>query len=122
MDGPTRPFRNGTEAYSFDGTTWREEPRWARSFRFVFGYPVPKEKISEQLCEEIVDLAKKGAGEPLVRQLFRDAWNLREVYPKAALVIGVAAAEIGFRQLVGTVGGGKGIFRLLKKLVRPPKV
>lgn len=121
MEGPTNPFRDGTQAYSFDGTTWREEPRWATSLRFVWGHPFPQAKISEQLCEEIVDLAKRGAGEPFTRQLFREAWTLRESYPKAALTIGVAAAEIGFRQLVGRVAGRKGILTLLNRYWPHPR-
>ena len=57
----------------------------------------------------------QGASEPLEGQLAREAWNLRGGYPKAALVIGVAGAEIGFRNLVGKIGGGKRITVLLKK-------
>jgi hypothetical protein len=114
MDTPISPFRDGKEAYSFDGAAWRETPRYAVSFRISFGHP-QKSKISETICKEIVRLVGQGASESFERTMFREAWNLRETYPKATLVIGVAAAEIGFRHLVGKVGGRKGILTLLTK-------
>ena len=40
---------------------------------------------------------------------------MRGQYPKASLVIGVAAAETGFRSLIGPIGGRKGISTLLAK-------
>jgi hypothetical protein len=121
MDGPTIAFRNGKEGYSFDGTDWQEASRSAASFAIVFGESRPKDKISETLCKEIVALVKQGASESLERQLFREAWNLRVGgYPKAALVIGVASAEIGFRRQVGKIGldkrgRGKPITELVKR-------
>jgi hypothetical protein len=113
MEGPLRPFHNGTESYSFDGVEWREIPRRAMSATLSFGHPQPKAAVSEQVIQEVIELVKKDVDEPLERQLFREAWNLREQYPKAAFVIGVAAAEIGFRSLIGPIGGRKAISRLL---------
>jgi hypothetical protein len=113
VDGPTTTFRNGKEAYSFDGTVWQEEPKRVASLKMLFGNPYPT-GISDKQCEEIVALVEQDANEPLEGQLVREAWNLREQYPKAALVIGVAGAEIGFRSLIGRVGGRKSITRLLE--------
>jgi len=49
-------------------------------------------------------MIKPGAEEPLGRQLFREAWSEREMHPRSALVvIGVAAAEVGFKRLVGSL-------------------
>lgn len=114
IDGPITTFRNGKEAYSFDGTVWQEEPKRVVSLKMLVGNPYPT-GISEKQCEEIVALVEQGASEPLEGQLVREAWNLRGGYPKAALVIGVAGAEIGFRRLVGKIGGRKPITILLKK-------
>src|ERR1700682_1880760 len=112
IDGPTSTFRNGKEAYSFDGIVWRETPRSLASLKMVFGNPYPK-GISEKQCEEVVALVKEGASESLGGQLVREAWNLLGGFPEAALVIGVAGAEIGFRRLVGKVGGRTPITKLL---------
>jgi hypothetical protein len=119
VDGPTTTFRNGKEAYSFDGTVWQEEPKRVASLKMLFGHPYPT-GISEKQCEEIVALVEQGASEPLEGQLVREAWNLREQYPKAALVIGVAGAEIGFRRLVDKIGSREGITKLVKKYWRHP--
>jgi hypothetical protein len=115
MDGPLKPFSHGTEGYSFDGVDWRENPRRLASMAILFGHPYPKAAVSEKVIQEVITLVKKDVDEPLERQLFREAWNLRGQYPKAGLVIGVAAAEIGFRHLIGPVGGRKPISTLLAK-------
>jgi len=41
--------------------------------------------------------------EPLAHQLLREAWNLRHGNPRASLVIGVAAAEVGMKQLIAAL-------------------
>jgi len=115
MDGPMKVFSRGTEGYSVNGADWRDEPRRAVSATLSFGHPQPKATVSEQVVQEIIGLVKQDVDEPLQRQLFREAWSLREQYPKAALVIGVAAAEIGFRRLVGPIKGTQGILKLLAK-------
>ena len=114
MDAPIIPFRDSRQAYSLDGEARIEIPRYLTSLMIVYGHP-QKAEISEALCKEIVDLVEQGASESFERTMFRQAWNLRGMYPKAALVIGVAAAEIGFRRLVGNAGGRKGILTLLNK-------
>jgi hypothetical protein len=49
---------------------------------------------------EMRELVLAGGDEPLAHQLWREAWNLRLSNPRSALVIGIAAAEVGFKQLV----------------------
>jgi hypothetical protein len=114
MDAPLKPFGDGKGEYSFEGATWQEMPRYVASVRMFFGHP-QRSEISEAICTEIVGLVRQGASESFEREMFREAWNLRGMYPKAALVIGAAAAEIGFRHHVGRVGGNKGILTLLAK-------
>lgn len=38
--------------------------------------------------------------EPVAHQLLREAWNLRHTNPRSSLVLGVAAAEVGFKSLI----------------------
>jgi hypothetical protein len=38
--------------------------------------------------------------EPVGHELWREAWNLRHSNPRSSLVIGVAAAEVGLKQLI----------------------
>ncbi len=41
--------------------------------------------------------------EPLGHELFREAWGQRKENPRSALVIGIAAAEIGIKQCVSAL-------------------
>lgn len=49
---------------------------------------------------EVAALATSDAREPLPHQLLREAWNLHYRNPRGSLVIGVAAAEVGLKQLI----------------------
>jgi hypothetical protein len=99
-EGPPDPCRNRRGWYSEDGIAWREVSL-VRSISLRFGLVghVPAHDASEQ----VVAMVKAGLEEPLARQLFREAWSQRESRPRSALVIGVAAAEVGFKRLVGTL-------------------
>ena len=48
-------------------------------------------------------MMQQKAEEPLGHELFREAWELRTENPRSALVLGIAAAEVGFKQCVGTL-------------------
>jgi hypothetical protein len=53
------------------------------------------------MIEPLKDLYQNGSEEPLARQLLREARSLRSSNPRAALVIGVSAAEVGVKKLIG---------------------
>jgi hypothetical protein len=83
-----------------------DESRWlcvsgARSGTISF-IPTPPQVVST-IAEQIVQLAEQGVDEPLGHQLYREAWHLRESNPRAALVIAVAAAEVGLKKVIGTL-------------------
>jgi hypothetical protein len=59
--------------------------------------------VTAEVNEEIKALLTRNFEEPLGHQLFREAWNLRISNPRSALVIGVAAAEVGVKKLIGTL-------------------
>jgi hypothetical protein len=69
------------------------------SIRFGLVISAPETEVSK----EVVDLVNAGVEEPLGRQLFREAWAQKDSRPRSALVIGVAAAEVGFKKLVGSL-------------------
>jgi hypothetical protein len=48
----------------------------------------------------LANLLESGEEEPLCHELFREAWGLRSSAPRSALLIGVSALEIGFKELV----------------------
>jgi hypothetical protein len=100
--GATDPGRELREYLSEDGETW-SQIFTARSATLRYGIPFKKTEASAALQQEIVDLVSQIGEEPLGRQLFREAWNLRFSNPRSVLVIGVAAAEVGLKKLIGAL-------------------
>jgi hypothetical protein len=49
----------------------------------------------------VVALAEGKMNEPLAHALYREAWEQRMSNPRSALVLGMVAAEVGFKQCVG---------------------
>jgi hypothetical protein len=101
-EGPIDPFRNRKEYLSQDGESWLEI-HMARSMKIVF-VPAPRQIVaSTELERQVVGFISEKIDEPLGHQLFREAWNQRSSHPRSALVIGVAAAEVGLKKLIGTL-------------------
>ena len=82
---------------SLDGTAWRGIGA-ARSLTIDLGKPFYK--IGAEAHLE-VRLHNEGAEVPLGLQLLNEAWNQRTSHPRSALVIGVTAAELALKQLIG---------------------
>lgn len=103
-EGPPNPCRNLRRYTSNDGKSWCEvPPARASSLSLSFGIPYrstfpPRDVIRNDMAELV---RTENNEEPLGRQLFKEAWSERETRPRSALVIGVAAAEVGFKKLVG---------------------
>jgi hypothetical protein len=99
-EGPPDPCHSLKACYSNDGSVWREVPL-VRSVEIRFG--MSTHAPEDQVSKEVIELANAGTEEPLGRQLFREAWAQKDSRPRSALVIGVAAAEVGFKKLVGSL-------------------
>jgi hypothetical protein len=57
--------------------------------------------VSEKLITEVNELRQKDFTEPLYHELFKEAWNHKNWHnPNSALVIAIAAAETGIKQLI----------------------
>lgn len=63
----------------------------------------PLATLSPEVEEELGQFIRSGSTEPLGHSLFREAWKQRLENPRSALVIGVAAAEVGYKQFVAEV-------------------
>lgn len=100
-EGPPDPCHTSKQRYSEDGRVWHDVTL-LRSIRLMWGLTVPS-TAEDGASKRIVELVVAGMEEPLGRQLFREAWSQRSLRPRSALVIGVAAAEVGFKKLVGTL-------------------
>jgi hypothetical protein len=60
-------------------------------------------KIAQDGLEAVTSLLASSQCEPVAHELWREAWNLRLSSPRSSLVVGVAAAEVGLKQLIATL-------------------
>ena len=54
-------------------------------------------------CTEIEKFVREGVTEPLGHELYREAWHQQHENPRSALILGIAAAEVGFKYYVGAL-------------------
>jgi hypothetical protein len=57
-------------------------------------------RIGPDGLRQVAELIAASATQPLAHEMWREAWNLRLTSPRSSLVVGVAAAEVGFKHLV----------------------
>ena len=84
--------------WSFDKQTWLPMPADLRLFGGGFEFYF---KVSPRLRREMEALMNAGQSEPLSHEIFLEAWGLRSGNPRSSLIIGMCAAEIGFKQCIG---------------------
>jgi len=84
-------------SWSFDAQVWHPLP--GRVHADIEAHVAPR--ISNKVQKETETLIKTAQSEPLAHELFLEAWEQRRVNPRSALIIGMAAAEIGFEPCVG---------------------
>jgi hypothetical protein len=87
--------------YSGDGKRWLKVSL-AHSVIITVGIAF-KKTLTDVPPEEIVRMVESGEQEPVAHQLFREAWELRSSNPRSALAIGIAAAEIGVKDLIASL-------------------
>lgn len=98
---PHNPIRYLSKLkWSQDGEHWNSLS-YSIFLNLIFGFPEPQEKAP--FGEAVANLMEQGVDEPLGHELFREAWDLQASNPRSALIIGIAAAEIGFKQCVGAL-------------------
>jgi hypothetical protein len=98
-EGPHRPFAYRGAHWSLDDEQWHYLPS-------EFSVSVSSHgsfSVRDPLREKVRELVQRGEDEPLSQELFREAWLERGANPRSALLLGVAAAEIGFKSCVGSL-------------------
>jgi hypothetical protein len=102
LDGPPNSYGPPRAFYSEDGNRWFQ---FAQATRGSFNTELASRLIyaRDVRVDQVVRKVELGCEEPLGRQLFREAWQQIEINPRGALVIGVAAAEVGLKRLIGTL-------------------
>jgi hypothetical protein len=96
IGGPPRPYASRGIEWSDDGETWHSFPTamHVRASVATIGTPLPPERV-----QEINDLLDSGAQEPLAHFMLREARASAVRHDVSALVMAMAAAEIGLKQL-----------------------
>ena len=94
--GPHSPFSHTAQRFSLDGTTWHPLPMT------LLGYVSLQGSLSfrGRDWEQIVDIVARGGDEPFSHELYREAWEQRTQNPRSALLLGIAALEIGIKECV----------------------
>jgi hypothetical protein len=59
--------------------------------------------IEQGGLDAVAKLVTSSHREPVAHELWREAWNLRHSNPRSSLVVGVAAAEVGLKQVIASL-------------------
>lgn len=97
--GPHNPFIFKGAHWSFDGRLWYPMP----SSILTFIETSSSFTLSDKCIEETIELTRSNIFEPLSHELYREAWSQRHENPRSALIIGLAAAEVGFKHCLSTL-------------------
>ncbi len=81
---------------SMDGTKWIPLQDLTFEVEVHASLDLPAETRNE-----VETIVRAGADEPLGHELHREALSHRDQNPRSSLIIAIAAAEIGFKELVG---------------------
>jgi hypothetical protein len=93
------PLRSaGLLGWSDDGHIWNVVSDPPGSLGLQPG--IPFLKLSDDVLASYTELMRSGTREPIARELFREAWALRRNSPRSALLMGIAAAEVGFKAFI----------------------
>lgn len=114
---PAQPLRRPTLLCSVDGMAWDSTPVRADELYFFGGEDVELTDLGIARIGEI--WAAGDVAEPLARQIFLEAVALADENPRAALVLAVAAAEIGVKQFAAGQSSGESEAWLITEIQSP---
>jgi hypothetical protein len=95
--GPHQPLTLLTFVCSPDGDSWTVLPDCSsRELIVTEGF----KDMDDQMASDVQSLLATGRDQPFAWSLLNEAWGLRVTDHRSSLMLGVAAAEIGFKSLV----------------------
>jgi hypothetical protein len=97
IPGPHSPVSVVDTDWSRDGRHWHPMPATYAAYVEMLRYY----RVRDETTDEVVNLVSTGVSEPLAHQLWREAWSERGRNSRSAVVLGVAAAEVGFKACAG---------------------
>jgi hypothetical protein len=94
--GPHNPLASVSFNWSADGDAWNHMPQtFGSDFEAISSI-----RPSDEFVNEIVSLLSQERDEPVGHKLFREAWANRLSDRRSSLLMGIAAAEVGFKHCV----------------------
>lgn len=82
--------------------SWDEQPPWhglpVKGYARLGGWVIPR--LEAPIALSVQQLLTNGIAEPTSEELLREAWAARGTNPRAGLLLAIAAAEVGFKELV----------------------
>lgn len=97
-----RPFLRGRCEFSLDGQMWHSAPSEppGKPFDLRADWGIQLDSLP---WNELSSLAARGQEEPVGHSLIREASSLRREAPRAAVVLGAAAAETALKSAISTL-------------------
>lgn len=89
-------------SWSVDGTTWNRMPFDGNCHVEATQGVYP----GGTTATTVAALMTQGRAEPVGHELFREAWFNRHSHPRSSLLIGIAAAEVAFKECVADLVPG----------------
>jgi hypothetical protein len=115
---PAKPLGRPQLSWSLDGSDWRPAPDRPDEVPLLGGGDVA---LGEDEIEFIARIWEAGeVAEPLARQILLEAIELSDDNPRAALVLAVAAAEVGVKQFAAEESPRESEAWLIAKIASPP--
>lgn len=103
MRGSMHQLENLELRYSFDGETWGSiSEKW--EYRLLEGAVTPPSwYVGLEAYDDAQRLMQRGEYETIGHNLFREAWALRWDNPRSALLVAIAAIEVGTKRCIATL-------------------
>jgi hypothetical protein len=99
--GPFRPIQRATTVeWSFDKEAWHLLPEVSRPT--VFEYTTML-KTDDAVKADVENYVGGQIDEPLSHELLYEAWSQRMESPRSALILAIAAAEVGLKYCIATL-------------------
>ncbi|HEY3212383.1 MAG TPA: hypothetical protein VGL16_04150 [Actinomycetota bacterium] len=95
-EGVHSPFSSKGVEWSFDGEDFH--PLSVAGDVFVLSRG--NLSVGPEVEDDVRNIVADGGSEPLGHTLYREAWEQRLTNPRSAVVVGMAALEVGFKELV----------------------
>jgi len=94
--GHTKPSTRGLR-WSETGQDWKLVPG---AIRLIIEPGIPFQRMNADVRLAVTEMVQRGTSEPAAHELFREAWSQRHDLPRSSLMIGITAAEVGFKAFV----------------------